>query len=136
MILNFVSVHLSNLPSVTLLADRLSITIIKMILDFFKCMWYLRIVASSCKQFGPASTCSRTKYRKMLEKMKTDVDKLLSVLSLKNKFPIDFTKIDLFFYFSNQKLAIYVRLYLLYYFPNFMYFGHKHVEIIGIHVLF
>ena len=42
---------------------------------------------------------------------------------------MDFVVIELFFYFPNQKLFIYVRFYLLYHLPNFMYFEHKHVEI-------
>ena len=54
----------------------------------------------------------------MVEKIKADVDRLLLVLTMKKNVPIYFAKIQLstsVFIFSTK-------------FPNFMYFGHKHVE--------
>ena len=55
----------------------------------------------------------------MVEKIKTDVDRLLSVLTVKKKFRCIFMKFN-FFSISKPKV-IYLRpfFYLLYYFPNF-----------------
>ena len=40
--------------------------------------------------------------RKMMEKIKTEVDRLLLVLTIKRIFPIYFAKIDLFFNFESK----------------------------------
>ena len=53
-----------------------------------------------------------------------DVNKLL--LTKKN-FPLDFAKIELFIFFLNQNLSIYVRFYLLYHSSNF---GNKILSIL------
>ena len=73
--------------------------------------------ASSCKQFGPVSTCECSKYiifcflnLKILEKIKADVDRLLLVLIVKKKFPIYFAEIYLFS-ISKPKVA-YLRPFL------------------------
>ena len=54
----------------------------------------MRKVASSCEKFGPVSTSLCPKYVKnfvfeiweILEKIKTNVDRLLLVLTMKKKF--------------------------------------------------
>ena len=69
----------------------------------------------------------------MLDKIKTDVDRLLLILIMKKKFVDIFCEIELFFSFSISKV-VYLRPFLFYLpFPkfwkqNFMYFAHKHVE--------
>ena len=53
----------------------------------------------------------------MVEKIKTEVDRLFLVLIIKKKISMDFVKLDFFSFFKPK--VIYVRFYLLYHFPNF-----------------
>ena len=54
----------------------------------------------------------------MVEKMKTDVDRLLLLLTMKKTFPIYFTKTELFFNFRTR--VVHLRLFLSFLpFPKF-----------------
>ena len=71
----------------------------------------MRKVANLCEKFGGVSTCSCPKYIKrfvftiweMVEKIKTDADRLLLVLIMKKYVPIYFAKNEFFYQFRNQK---------------------------------
>ena len=102
-------------------------------------MWYLRKVASSYEQYGPVSTCLCPKYInfflkiwEMLEKMKTDVDRLLLILTLEKTFPKYFVWLN--FVSFPKPDVVYLRPFLTslqfpkFWKQNFMFFGHKHVE--------
>ena len=68
----------------------------------------------------------------MVEKIKTDVDELLLVLTMKNKFLIYFAKIELFS--ISYPKVVYLRPFLSsrtfpkFWKQNLMYFGHKDVK--------
>ena len=68
----------------------------------------------------------------MVEKMKTDVDRLLLILIMGKKFPKYFVKLN-FFLFLKPNL-VYLHSFLAspqfskFLKQNFMYFRHKHVE--------
>ena len=68
----------------------------------------------------------------MVEKIKTEVDRVLLVLNMKKNFPIYFTKIELFLNFETESsLSIPVLPYIPFFKfwkENFIYFKHKHVE--------
>ena len=53
----------------------------------------------------------------MVDKIETDVDKLLLVLTMNTNFPIYIAKIELFSIFKPK--VVYNRLYLHYHFLNF-----------------
>ena len=69
----------------------------------------------------------------MVGKMKTDVDKLPLVFTIRKKISIDFVKLN-FFLFAKLQLVCLVRFRVLFLpFPkfwkqNFMYSVHKHVK--------
>ena len=68
----------------------------------------------------------------MVEKLKTNVDRLLLVLIMEQKFPKYFVKLDFFSFLKPN--VVYLRPFLnslqfpKFWEQNFMYFGHKHVE--------
>ena len=104
-------------------------------------MWYLRKAASSCEQFGRVSTSLCPKYTsnfhfkiwEMVEKIKTDVDKLLLVLTMNTIFPIYIAKIELFLNFVTKSslftsVFIFNTIYQILKWKFYVYFEHKNVE--------
>ena len=66
-------------------------------------MWYLIKIVSLCEQLSSISTCLQPQYKnfvfeiwEMVEKIKTDLNRLLLVNDNEKKIPIDFSKIELF----------------------------------------
>ena len=95
-----------------LVSDHLQL-LVSIFLRNLEGIWYLRKVASSCKQFGSVSTSLRPKYIQFCShnlengrKDKTGRRRIYFSFDNKKKFPLNFAEIELLFFIFQTKSCL------------------------------